>query len=128
EQTVIVPSGLKRGANRRLAGEDVRTGAVVLPAGRRLAAQDVALGAAIGLTKLKVRRRVRVALFSTGDEIVEPGTPRPEAALYDANRYLLTGMLDRLGAMVTDLGILKDDPKVLAQAISAAARDHDLVL
>ena len=104
---MIVPSGLKRGANRRLAGEDVRKGSIVLPAGRRLAAQDVALAAAVGLTRLKVRRRVRVALFSTGDEIVEPGTPRPDAALYDANRYLLGGMLERLGAQTTDLGILK---------------------
>ena len=71
---VIVPAGLKAGANRRLAGEDVRKGSVVLPAGRRLAAQDVALAAAVGLTTLDVRRRVRVALFSTGDEIVEPGS------------------------------------------------------
>ena len=126
--SVIVPSGLKRGANRRLAGEDVRKDSIVLPAGRRLAAQDVALAAAVGLTKLKVRRRVRVALFSTGDEIVEPGTPRPDAALYDANRYLLSGMLERLGAQTTDLGILKDNPAVLASAIAAAAKDHDLVL
>ena len=125
---VVVPAGLKPGANRRLAGEDVRQGAVVLPAGRRLSAQDVALAAAIGLTRLPVRRRVRVALFSTGDEIVEPGAPRPAAALYDANRYLLAGMLDRLGAAVTDLGILKDDPAALSAAIRAAARDHDLVL
>ena len=125
---VIVPPGLNRGANRRLAGEDVRKGATVLPAGRRLAAQDVALAAAIGLTSLTVRRRVRVALFSTGDEIVEPGTPRPAAALYDANRYLLRGMLERLAAEVTDLGILKDNPAALAAAIGAAAKHHDLVL
>jgi molybdopterin molybdotransferase len=125
---VIVPAGLKAGANRRLSGEDVRKGSVVLPAGRRLAAQDVALAAAVGLTTLTVRRRVRVALFSTGDEIVEPGSPRPAAALYDANRTLLDGMLDRLGAKVTDLGIIKDDPVALEQAIAAAARDHDLVL
>jgi molybdopterin molybdotransferase len=125
---VIVPAGLKAGANRRLAGEDVRKGALLLPAGRRLAAQDVALAAAVGLTRLDVRRRVRVALFSTGDEIVEPGGPRPAAALYDANRYLLAGMLERLGAEVTDLGILKDDPEKLAQAIAAAAPAHDLVL
>jgi molybdopterin molybdotransferase len=125
---VIVPAGLKLGANRRLAGEDVRKGAVVLPAGRRLAAQDVALAAAVGLTALKVRRRVRVALFSTGDEIVEPGSPRPAAALYDANRYLLHGMLERLGAAVTDLGILRDDPAALARAMQAAAQTHDLVL
>ena len=125
---VIVPPGLKHGANRRLAGEDVRKGAVLLPAGRRLAAQDVALAAAVGLTELNVRRRVRVALFSTGDEIVEPGKPRPAAALYDANRFLLDGMLERLGAEVTDLGILKDDPAALGAAIAKAARDHDLVL
>jgi len=125
---VIVPAGLKAGANRRLAGEDVRKGSVVLPAGRRLAVQDVTLAAAIGLTTLDVRRRVRVALFSTGDEIVEPGQSRPAAALYDANRTLLDGMLDRLGASITDLGILRDDAAALEKAIAAAARDHDLVL
>jgi len=125
---VIVPAGLKRGANARLAGEDVRKGSVVLPAGRRLAAPDVALAAAVGLTALTVRRRVRVALFSTGDEIVEPGTVRPASALYDANRYLLSGMLERLGAAVTDLGIVKDDPLTLEKSIAAAAAYHDLVL
>src|SRR5262249_24380639 len=83
----IAPAGLKVGANRRLAGEDVRAGSIVLPACRRLAAQHVALAAAVGLTALDVFRRVRVALFSTGDEIVEPGTARPSAALFDANRY-----------------------------------------
>jgi molybdopterin molybdotransferase len=125
---VIVPPGLKTGSNRRLAGEDARKGATVLPAGRRLTVQDVALAAAVGATMLSVRRRVRVALFSTGDEIVEPGAPREAAALYDANRYLLHGMLERLGAAVTDLGILKDDPAALTKAIAGAARDHDLVL
>jgi molybdopterin molybdotransferase len=128
DSTVIVPAGLKSGSNRRLAGEDAPNGAIVLPAGRRLAVQDVALAAAVGMTALKVCRRVRVALFSTGDEIVEPGQPRNAAALYDANRYLLHGMLDRLGAAVTDLGILKDDPAALTKAIAGAARDHDLVL
>ncbi|AMN39553.1 molybdopterin molybdotransferase MoeA [Rhodoplanes sp. Z2-YC6860] len=128
DDAVIVPAGLKPGANRRLAGEDVKKGSLLLPAGRRLAVQDVALAAAVGLTELKVRRRVRVALFSTGDEIVEPGKPRPAAALYDANRFLLDGMLDRLGAEVTDLGILKDDPAALEAGIAKAARDHDLVL
>ena len=127
-ETVIVPSGLKPGANRRLAGEDARAGSIVLPAGRRLAAQDVALAAAVGLTGLHVFRRVRVAVFSTGDEIVEPGTPRPAAALFDANRYLLAGLIERLGAAATDLGILPDDPERLARAIAAAAQTHDLVL
>jgi len=126
--TVIVPPGLKLGANRRLAGEDMRAGAVALPAGRRLAVQHVALAAALGLTELAVRRRVRVALFSTGDEIVEPGARLPGAALYDSNRYLLAGLLARFGAEVTDLGILSDNPKELAAALAAAAADHDLVL
>jgi molybdopterin molybdotransferase len=126
--SVVVPAGLARGANRRLAGEDVRAGTVVLPVGRRLAPQDVALAAAIGLTDLDMFRRVRVAVFSTGDEIVEPGTTRPAAALYDANRYLLAGLITRLGASFTDLGILPDDPARLAAAIAAAADGHDLVL
>ena len=125
---VIVPAGLKSGANRRLAGEDVRAGSIALPAGRRLAAQHVALAAAIGLTTLEVFRRVRVAVFSTGDEIVEPGKPRPGAALFDANRYLLTRLIERLGATATDLGILPDDPERLAHAIAAAAAEHDLVV
>jgi molybdopterin molybdotransferase len=126
--TVIVPPGLKLGANRRLAGEDVRAGSVALPAGRRLAPQHVALAAALGCVDLAVRRRIRVALFSTGDEIVEPGAPRPQPALYDANRRLLADLAERLGADVTDLGILPDDPQTLAPALAAAAAGHDLVL
>jgi molybdopterin molybdotransferase len=125
---VIVPPGLKYGANRRFAGEDMRAGSVALPAGRRLAVQHIALAAALGLTSLNLRRRVRIALFSTGDEIVEPGTKLPSAALYDSNRYLLAGMIARFGAEVTDLGILGDDPKQLAEALKAAADNHDLVL
>ena len=125
---VVVPPGLKRGANRRLAGEDMRAGAVALPAGRRLAVQHVALAAALGLTELAVHRRVRVALFSTGDEIVEPGSALPRAALYDSNRYLLSGLIARFGAAITDLGILSDDPQELKRALAAAAADHDLVL
>jgi molybdopterin molybdotransferase len=125
---VIVPPGLKRGANFRLAGEDIKRGSVALPAGRRLAAPHVALCAALGLTHVNVRKRVRVALFSTGDEIVEPGKTLPKAALYDSNRYLLVDLLKGLGAEVTDLGILADAPEELARAIADAARMHDLVL
>jgi molybdopterin molybdotransferase len=125
---VLLPAGLKMGANRRLAGEDIRRGAVALPAGRRLAARDLALAAAVGATALPVRRRLRVALFSTGDEVVEPGAPRAESAIYDANRYLLAGLLQSFGAEVTDLGILADDPAILRPALAAAATDHDLVL
>ena len=127
-EAVIVPPGLKTGANRRLAGEDVKKGSVVLPAGRLLSAADVALAAAIGLTQLEVRPRLRVALFSTGDEIVEPGAPRPPSALFDANRALLTGLLARLEVEVSDLGIVPDNPAALKRAIGEAAKTHDLVL
>lgn len=126
--SVVVPHGLKVGANRRPAGEDLRKGTVMLPGGRRLSPQDIALVAAVGTTVVPVRRRVRVALFSTGDEIVEPGAARAPSAIYDANRFLLAGLLDRLGAEVTDLGILRDDLDVLTRAIAAAATGHDLVL
>jgi molybdopterin molybdotransferase len=125
---VIVPAGLKRGANSRAAGEDARQGATLLPAGRRLAAQDVALAAAAGLTGLPVRRRVKVAVFSTGDEIYEPGATLPPAALFDANRFLLAGLIERIGASFTDLGILPDDKAKLARALTDAAAGHDLVL
>ncbi len=127
-ETVIVPSGLALGANRRLAGEDVKQGAVALPAGRVLDVQHIALAAALGLTAVTVRRRLRVAVFSTGDEIVEPGGARNSAAVFDANRYLLRGLLERQGALTTDLGILADEPQSLARALREAAPDHDLVL
>jgi molybdopterin molybdotransferase len=128
DAAVIVPPGLKRGANRRLAGEDVKRGSVALAAGRRLQPQDLGMAAALGLRTLPLRRRVRVALFSTGDEIVEPGAPLPAAGLYDANRALLRGLLARLGAEVSDLGILRDDPEKLAARLAGAAQGHDLVL
>jgi molybdopterin molybdotransferase len=119
---------LKLGANRRLAGEDVPAGNVVLPAGTVLEAQHISLAAALGLTELGVRRRLKVAIFSTGDEVVEPGHPRGGAAIYDANRYLLSALLERLGAVVTDLGILADDPGEPARALAKAAAWHDLVI
>jgi molybdopterin molybdotransferase len=125
---VVVPSGLKLGSNRRLAGEDAPIGKVVLPAGTVLEAQHIALTAALGLTELDVRRRLKVAIFSTGDEVVEPGSQRGGAAIYDANRYLLSALLERLGAVVTDLGILADDPAELARALAKAAAWHDLVI
>ncbi|HET7680137.1 MAG TPA: gephyrin-like molybdotransferase Glp [Xanthobacteraceae bacterium] len=128
DDTVIVPPGLKPGANRRFAGEDVKAGSVALPAGRVLSAADIALAAALGITSLEVRPRLRVALFSTGDEIVEPGAARPPSALFDANRALLNGLLLRLGTQVSDLGIVPDHPEALRRAIGEAAKTHDLVL
>jgi molybdopterin molybdotransferase len=125
---VIVPKGLKAGSNRRRAGEDVSAGQVVLPAGTVLQAQHVALAAALGLTEIEVRRPLKVAIFSTGDEVVEPGSPRRGAAIYDANRYLLGELLTRLGVLVTDLGILRDRPSELMRALQGAAAGHDLVV
>ncbi len=125
---VSLPSGLRRGANRRHAGEDVAQGAVILPAGRRMKPQDVALGAAVGLGTIAVRRRLRVALFSTGDELAGPGEPLPEGAIYDSNRLLLAALLQRFGAEVSDLGRLRDDESELARRLAAAAFGHDLIL
>lgn len=125
---VVVPSGLKIGANRRLAGEDLDKNAIAIPAGRLMSVQQVSLAAAIGLTDIPVRRRLRTALFSTGDEIVEPGTMRPQAALFDANRFLLSSLLKKMGVVVTDLGILPDDQQTIESAVMQAAADHDLVL
>jgi molybdopterin molybdotransferase len=125
---VVVPKGLKRGANRRLAGEDLPKGQVALAAGTVLEPQHIALAAALGVTEIEVRRRLEVAIFSTGDEVVEPGAPRGGAAIYDSNRYLLSELLGRVGAAVTDLGILPDDADELAGALQGAAAGHDLVL
>ncbi|HEY5306443.1 MAG TPA: gephyrin-like molybdotransferase Glp [Pseudolabrys sp.] len=125
---VVVPKGLKLGANRRLTGEDVPAGQGALPAGTVLEPQHIALAAALGIVSLEVRRRLKVAIFSTGDEVVEPGTARAGAAIYDANRYLLSELLARLGAEVTDLGILRDQPAELMRALQAAASSHDLIV
>jgi len=125
---VTVPKGLKLGANRRLAGEDVPAGAIVLPSGTVLEAQHIALAAALGLTELLVRRRLTVAIFSTGNEVVEPGSVRASAAIYDSNRFLLSELLERLGAIVTDLGILADDPEKLSRKLTEAAASHDLII
>lgn len=125
---VVLPPGLKAGANVRPAGEDIARGEVALPAGRLLRPQDVALIAGLGLTEISVIRRLRVAVFSTGNEVVAPGSPRGDAQLYDTNRFMLAAMLTRHGCHVSDLGILRDDPAELGAALKAAAAGHDLVL
>jgi molybdopterin molybdotransferase len=126
--TVQIPAGIKRGANRRHAGEDIKSGATVLAAGHRLRAQEIGLAASLGLTALSVYRRLRVALFSTGDELRDPGSALPPGAIYDANRSVLRALLEGIGASVTDLGILADERAGIRQALAAAARDHDLIL
>jgi molybdopterin molybdotransferase len=125
---VVLPPGLKQGANRRLAGEDIVKGAGALRGGTRLKPADIALIAALGLTALRVRPRVRAALFSTGDELSPAGARLKRARIYDANRPLIAALLGALGARVTDLGILPDRPKTLRDALAMAATDHDLIV
>ena len=121
---VLLPGGLKRGANVRPAGEDIVAGRVIVPANRWLRPQDVAAAAAMGLTSIRVRRRVKVAVFSNGDEIVEPGTSRREAQLFDSNRLMLIAMLRRIGCVVSDLGIRRDDAAQIAEVLKVAARSN----
>jgi molybdopterin molybdotransferase len=125
---VVLPAGLKRGANRRLKGEDLARGAVALEAGRRITSRELALLAALGHAELPVRAALRVALFSTGDEIVSPGGPLHETGLYDANRFMLASLLRRAGCLVTDLGIVRDRRESLAEALAGASSGHDLLI
>ena len=128
DDNVVIPPGIKRGANRRHAGEDIEAGSVVLRQGRRLRAQDVGLAASIGRAALEVRTRLRVALFSTGDEIREVTEELPPGCVYDANRYALAGLLDELGCEVDDLGILQDSVGAVCAALADAAASHDLIM
>jgi molybdopterin molybdotransferase len=125
---VVLPVGLKPGANRRLAGEDIARGGTALAAGHRLSPRDIGLIAALGIAAVPVRTPLRVAVFSTGDEVISPGEPLGPAKLYDANRFMLQAMLRRLGCRATDLGILRDEPRALARALAGAAADHDLIV
>jgi len=125
---VVLPAGLKPGANVRPAGEDIPAGHSALKAGQRLRPQDIALAAAFGLTEVEVRRRIRVAVFSTGNELVSPGAPRAAAQLFDSNRFMLMAMFYRLGCEVSDLGILRDDRASLASGLKQVAAAHDLIL
>lgn len=125
---VLLPKGLRPGANTRKRGEDVARGSIALPRGRRLRPQDVALAAALGLRELAVRRAVEVALFSTGAEVVGPGEPLAPGQLYDANRVLLSALARRAGAVVTDCGILPDKAAAVVEALREAAAGHDLVV
>jgi molybdopterin molybdotransferase len=126
--SVSLPPGIKRGANRRARGEDVRAGATVLEPGHRLRPQDIGLAAALGCIALPVYRRLRVALLSTGDEVREPGAELPPGAIYDANRYTLAALLAGLGCEVRDMGILPDEAAAVRDAIGEAARASDLVV
>ncbi|MGB3068905.1 MAG: gephyrin-like molybdotransferase Glp [Ottowia sp.] len=116
----------------RRAGEDVRRGAVILQQGERLKAASIGLAAGIGMDKLTVSARPRVALFSTGDELVMPGQVPPEqmkpGAIYNSNRFFLCALLRRLGCEVSDLGIVPDRLEATLDALKSAAEQHDLIL
>ena len=126
--TVIVAPGIARGANRRDAGEDIKRGATILARGARLRPQDIGLAASIGATELAVYQPLTVALFSTGDEIRDPGQDVPPGCVYDANRYTLTALLQGLGCAVDDLGILPDRADVIREALAAASTSADLIM
>jgi molybdopterin molybdotransferase len=112
----------------RRRGEDVRNGAVVLAAGQRLTPQALGLAAAVGAASLRVARRPRVALFSTGDELVMPGTPLPPGAIYNSNRYTLRAMVQALGCECIDLGIVPDRLDATREALRRAAQASDLIV
>ncbi|MEJ8795948.1 gephyrin-like molybdotransferase Glp [Trinickia caryophylli] len=109
-------------------GADIRRGAVILPAGTRLAPQALGLAASTGCAQLTVSRRVKVAVFFTGDELTMPGEPLAPGAIYNSNRFTLRSMLARLGCDVTDYGIVPDRLEATRAALTEAAREHDLIL
>jgi molybdopterin molybdotransferase len=125
---VRLKPGIRRGANRRHAGEDIAKGEVALPAGQRLRAPDLGLAAALGQRELCVFRPLRVALLSTGDEVRDPGVPLPNGAIYDANRFMLAALLTGLGCAVSDLGIRPDQEPALVDALASARAQHDLIV
>jgi molybdopterin molybdotransferase len=132
EQAVRFKSVPATGQWIRRSGEDVTRGAVVLARGQRLGPAALGLAASIGMDRVLVARRPRVALFSTGDELVMPGDVAPEAmrpgAIYNSNRFFLQALLRRLGCEVTDYGIVPDRRDATVRALDTAARDHDLIL
>jgi molybdopterin molybdotransferase len=125
---VVLPKGLKRGANVRPAGEDIAVGEIALPKGKRLMPQDIALAAALGAVALPVARPARIAVFSTGNELVSPGETQTPPQIYDSNRYMLLALMRRLGCEAHDLGILRDDPQNLTRALKEAAAGFDLIV
>jgi molybdopterin molybdotransferase len=125
---VSIQPGIARGAHIRRAGEDVKEGDAVLRAGLRLRPQDVGMLASLGKTDIAVHRRLRVAVFSTGDELRDPGSELSAGSIFDINRYTIMAMLERLGCTVSDLGILPDNAIAIRASIAAAAEGHDLLL
>src|SRR5260221_8821559 len=127
-ERVIIRPGIKRFANTRKAGEDVPLGSLALTAGKRLGPAEVGLLAALGFVEVPVRRKLTIALLSTGDEVREPGERLRRGQIHDANRYILAGLLERLGVEVSDRGIVRDDAAILGAALQTAADESDLII
>jgi molybdopterin molybdotransferase len=125
---VTFPDKLRAGDNRRLRGEDLAAGRTALNAGRILRPADIGLLASLGVAEVPVRRKLRVAFFSTGDELRSIGETLDPGCVYDSNRYTLHGMLTRLGVDVVDMGVVRDDPAALEQAFRAAADNADAIV
>lgn len=126
--SVHLSEAAQSGKNIRRAGEDIRAGDTVLTAGTRLLPQHLGLAASVGLAHLPVRRRLKVALISTGDELTMPGETLKPGAIYDANRFVLQGLLEQLGCSVSDLGVIPDQLEQTRAALRTAAAEHDLIL
>lgn len=124
----IAPGTLRAGDNRRLRGEDLSRGRPAVAAGRRLRPADLGLIASLGIAEVAVVRRLRVALFSTGNELRTLGQPLDAGCIYDSNRYSLMGALERLDVEVIDLGLVRDDPEALAATLDEAIARADVVL
>ncbi len=121
-------SGIRKGQNIRLAGEDLSQGQVVFPAGHRLRPADLGLIASLGIGEIDVFRKLRVAFFSTGDELTSIGQPLEQGQIYDSNRYTIFGMLARAGVELIDMGVVRDDPALLRAALQQAAAQADVIL
>ena len=127
-EKVIIPPGIKRGSNRRLLGEDIVAGTRVLEAGMRLRPQDIGLAAATGKALLSVRKPLRVAVFSTGDEVTDPGEELARGKIYDSNRFTLINLLTTVGCEVEDIGIIPDKPALIEKAVASSIQQKDLII
>ncbi|TWI64555.1 molybdopterin molybdotransferase [Pseudoduganella lurida] len=128
DSVTVAPRSVRAGDNRRLAGEDLMAGRAALAAGRIVRPADLGLIASLGIAEVAVRRRLRVAFFSTGDELRSIGEPLGQGSVYDSNRYTLFGMLTRLGCEIVDMGIVRDDPAALEAALCDACESADAII